>query len=296
MGVLNVTPDSFSDGGRYFGAGRAVAHGLRLAAEGADLVDVGGESTRPGAYRIEAAEELRRVVPVVRRLAAAGVRVSIDTTRATVAAAALDAGAVMINDVSGGLADPEMACVIRTSGVPFVVMHWRGPSATMQRYAAYGDVVCEVRAELGEQIDRLIRRGVDRAQLVLDPGLGFAKHADHNWELLAALEQFSELGPVLVGASRKSFLAGHEVADRGCGEHPRDAASCAVATLAAAAGAYAIRAHDVARTAAAVRVAAAVTRSREARRRPPDRTAVLASSSSNSASRSLPQVIPEPTP
>lgn len=252
LGILNITPDSFSDGGRYLQADQAIEHGLRMVADGADLVDVGGESTRPGAHRVDACEELRRVLPVVTALARSGVRVSIDTTRATVAAAALEAGAAWVNDVSGGLADPGMAAVVRAAGVPYVVMHWRGPSATMQRRAEYGDVVTDVLAELRGQVDRLCSAGVDPAQIVLDPGLGFAKEPHHNWELLAGLRRFTDLGPVLVGASRKSFLANLEAP----GEHPRDAASVAVAVLAAAAGAYAVRVHDVARTSVCVGVAA----------------------------------------
>jgi dihydropteroate synthase len=212
------------------------------------------------------------------------VRVSIDTTRAPVAAAALEEGAAMVNDVSGGRGDPAMAAVVRCAGVPFVVMHSRGPSATMQQRAAYGDVVAEVFGELCEQVERLRRAGIAREQLVVDPGLGFAKQPEHNWALLARLPEFRDLGPVLVGASRKSFLAGYEV--DGGADHARDAASLAVATLAAAAGAYAVRVHDVARTVAAVGVVAAASPS----------TAALAYSSSNSPARSLPQVMPPPTP
>jgi dihydropteroate synthase len=259
VGILNVTPDSFSDGGRYLRPDLAIEHGLRMAADGADLVDVGGESTRPGAHRITAAEELRRVLPVVTALARSGVRISIDTTRATVAAAALEAGAAWVNDVSGGRADPEMGAVVRSAGVPYVVMHWRGPSATMQRHAHYDDVVSDVVTELRAQVDRLCSTGVNPDQIILDPGLGFAKEPHHNWALLARLGDLSTFGPVLIGASRKSFLEAFATEHVRAGEHERDAASLAVATLAAAAGAYAVRVHDVARTAAAVRAAAALS-------------------------------------
>src|ERR1700722_12573207 len=184
MGILNVTPDSFSDGGRYLRPAAAVDHGLQLAADGADWVDVGGESTRPGAARIDRTEELRRVIPVVRQLVREGVNVSIDTTRAMVAAAAVDSGARVVNDVSGGQADPAMARVICGAGGQYVVMHWRGPSATMQSRATYGDVVSDVILELRTQVESLIDRGVNPTQILVDPGLGFAKTAEHNWELL----------------------------------------------------------------------------------------------------------------
>lgn len=261
MGVVNVTPDSFSDGGAYLDADAAVAHGLALTAEGADLVDVGGESTRPGAQRVSAEEERRRVLPVVRALTAAGAVVSIDTMRAEVAAEALSLGAVMVNDVSGGLADPEMAKTVAAAGVPFVAMHWRGHSADMAARAVYGDVVADVVAELRGRLDALATEGVDPDQVVLDPGLGFAKTAEHNWALLAHLDALSALGrPVLVGASRKGFL-GHLLADQAGEPRPladRDHATAAVTALAAAAGAWAVRVHDVPASRDAVRVAAAV--------------------------------------
>lgn len=261
MGVVNVTPDSFSDGGAYLDADAAVAHGVALTAEGADLVDVGGESTRPGAQRVSAEEERRRVLPVVRALTAAGAVVSIDTMRAEVAAEALSLGAVMVNDVSGGLADPEMAKTVAAAGVPFVVMHWRGHSADMAARAVYGDVVADVVAELRGRLDALATEGVDPDQVVLDPGLGFAKTAEHNWALLAHLDALSALGrPVLVGASRKGFL-GHLLADEAGEPRPladRDHATAAVTALAAAAGAWAVRVHDVPASRDAVRVAAAV--------------------------------------
>ncbi|WP_157536371.1 dihydropteroate synthase [Kitasatospora mediocidica] len=261
MGVVNVTPDSFSDGGLWLDPEAAVAHGLDLVARGADLVDVGGESTRPGAHRVTEQEELRRVVPVVRELAAAGVVVSVDTMRAAVAEQAVAAGARLVNDVSGGLADPAMAAVVAELGVPFVVMHWRGQSADMDRLAVYGDVVAEVAAELRERADALLASGVKEEQLILDPGLGFAKTTAHNWALLAGLDALTALGrPVLVAASRKRFL-GTLLADPETGEprpaRQRDDATAAVSVLSARAGAWAVRVHDVAGTADAVRVVAA---------------------------------------
>lgn len=262
MGVLNVTPDSFSDGGRYLDLDAAVAHGVSLRHDGADLVDVGGESTRPGAHRVEAAEESARVVPVVRALVAEGVPVSIDTTRAAVAEAALGAGAQLVNDVSGGLADPGMAHVVAAARVPWVLMHWRGHSARMQENAGYEDVVAEVRGELVERVDAAVLAGVDPARIVLDPGLGFAKNAAHNWALLRTLRAFTELGfPVLVGASRKKFL-GDLLADHAGLARPaagREVATAAVSALAAVNGAWGVRVHDVAATLDAVAVAAAWT-------------------------------------
>ncbi|WP_405012052.1 dihydropteroate synthase [Kitasatospora sp. NBC_01539] len=261
MGVVNVTPDSFSDGGLWLDPDAAVAHGLRLAAQGADLVDVGGESTRPGAQRVTEREELRRVVPVVRDLAAAGVAVSVDTMRAAVAAAAVEAGARMVNDVSGGLADPAMAEVVAATGAPFVVMHWRGQSADMDSLAVYRDVVADVTAELAARMGALLAAGVKEEQIVLDPGLGFAKTAEHNWALLGRLDALTALGrPVLVAASRKRFL-GTLLANPETGElrpaRQRDDATAAVSVLSARAGAWAVRVHDVAGTADAVRVVAA---------------------------------------
>jgi dihydropteroate synthase len=264
IGVVNVTPDSFSDGGRHFETSAAIEHGLALQAEGADLVDVGGESTRPGAARIDAAEEIRRAVPVVRELAAAGLSVSIDTMRRETAAAALAAGAVMVNDVSGGAADPDLPRLVAEAGVPYVVMHWRGHSAVMQQRAQYDDVVAEVCAELAARVDAVVAAGVDPDQLVLDPGIGFAKTAAHNWTLLANLDRLAQLGrPLLIGASRKSFL-GLLLAD---GDTPRESdgradATVAITALAAAAGAWGVRVHDVPGNADAVRVAAAVAAER----------------------------------
>jgi dihydropteroate synthase len=264
MGVVNVTPDSFSDGGAFADADAAVERGLALTAQGADLVDVGGESTRPGADRVSAAEERRRVLPVVRALAGAGVVVSVDTMRADTAAAALEAGAAMVNDVSGGLADPAMGRLVAEAGVPLVVMHWRGHSERMQERAVYGDVVAEVVGELADRLAALEREGVEPRQLVVVPGLGFAK-GDHNWALLAGLDRLRSLGrPVLVGASRKGFLGKLLADDSGQPRamSARDDASAAVTALAAAAGAWAVRVHEVAASRDAVRVAAALRAAR----------------------------------
>ncbi|WP_237493011.1 dihydropteroate synthase [Modestobacter sp. L9-4] len=247
MGVLNVTPDSFSDGGTFADQTVAIEHGLAMHAAGADYVDVGGESTRPGADRVDADEECRRVVPVVRELAAAGVRVSVDTTRAEVAAAALAAGAELVNDVSGGLADQGMARLVAETGVPWVLMHWRGHSREMQAAARYGDVVTEVAAELTARVEDVVAAGVDPGQLVLDPGLGFAKNAEHNWALLAGLDRLVRLGlPVLVGASRKTFLGRLLAAPDGTVRpvEGREAATVAISVLAAQAGAWGVRVHD----------------------------------------------------
>jgi dihydropteroate synthase len=260
MGVVNVTPDSFSDGGRWFEPAAAVEHGLRLLAEGADLLDVGGESTRPGAARPPVEEELRRVLPVVRELVGAGAAVSVDTMRADVAELALAEGAVLVNDVSGGLADPQMAPLVAAAGVPFVVMHWRGASDRMDQLAQYDDVVTDVRRELTHRVETLLGDGIGRDRLILDPGLGFAKRAEHNWTLLSRLEELHSLDlPLLVGASRKRFLgtllAGPDGQPRPPAE--RDAATAATSVLAAAAGAWCVRVHDVRPTADAVRVVAA---------------------------------------
>ncbi|WP_434741977.1 dihydropteroate synthase [Micromonospora sp. SH-82] len=248
MGVLNVTPDSFSDGGRYADLDAAVAHGVRLRDEGAALVDVGGESTRPGAERVDARTELARVLPVVRALTSAGVSVSIDTTRARVAEAALAAGADVVNDVSGGLADPDMARVVRDAGCPWVLMHWRGHSRGMRDLAGYADVVADVRAELSQRVEEALRAGVAADRIVLDPGLGFAKTAAHNWALSARLPELVDLGfPLLFAASRKSYLGGLLAAPDGT-PRPTDgraAATIATSVLAVAAGAWGVRVHDV---------------------------------------------------
>ncbi|MBL1068586.1 dihydropteroate synthase [Streptomyces sp. 7-21] len=262
MGVVNVTPDSFSDGGRWFDAESAVKRGLDLVAQGADLIDVGGESTRPGATRVDEAEELRRVLPVVRELTAEGVLVSVDTMRASVAERSLELGAAVVNDVSGGRADPAMVPMVADAGVPFVVMHWRGPSADMNRKAVYGDVVAEVLAELRGAIEQAVEGGIAPERIIADPGLGFAKQATHDLALVAATGRLvSELGlPLLVAASRKRFL-GRVLAGPDGTPPPareRDAATAAVSALAADAGAWAVRVHEVRASADAVRVVRAL--------------------------------------
>jgi dihydropteroate synthase len=261
FGVVNVTPDSFSDGGRYLDVDAAVEHGLRLHRDGAAVVDVGGESTRPGAGRVDAAAESARALPVVRGLVEAGVPVSIDTTRAEVAAAALAAGALLVNDVSGGLADPAMAGLVADAGCPWVLMHWRAPSDRMQQHAVYADVVKEVRDELRQRAEAAVAAGVDPGRLILDPGLGFAKRAEHNWRISAHLDEIVALGfPVLVGTSRKSYL-GSLLADGDGTPRPpagREAATIAANLLAIRAGAWGVRVHDVLGTVDALRVLAAV--------------------------------------
>lgn len=267
VGVLNVTPDSFSDGGRYLARDAAVQHGLAMAAAGADLVDVGGESTRPGAVRVPLAEELERTVPVVRALTAAGVGVSIDTMRAAVALAAVEAGAVVVNDVSGGLADPAMLPAVAALEVPYVAMHWRGHSDRMSDLAHYDDVVTDVVRELGERLAAAVAAGVDARRVVLDPGIGFAKEAEHNWALLARLDALTALGrPVLVGVSRKRFLGQLLAAPDGTQPPPdrRDLATSVLSGMCALAGVWAVRVHDVAGAREAVAVAAAVRGARAA--------------------------------
>lgn len=260
MGVVNVTPDSFSDGGQWFESDDAIGHGLDLVAQGADMVDVGGESTRPGATRPSQDEEMRRVLPVVRGLAEAGVTVSIDTMRAGVAEAAIEAGAGLVNDVSGGRADPDMLKVAGASGLPIVLMHWRGHSADMQNRATYEDVTANVLDELRPQVDAAMAAGVAADRIVVDPGLGFAKTGEHNWTLLAELDRIVEWGfPVLVAASRKRFI-GTLLADPATGADrapgDRDAASAALSALIAQSGVWCVRVHDVPLTLDAVRVAA----------------------------------------
>jgi dihydropteroate synthase len=260
MGVVNVTPDSFSDGGEWFEPDAAIAHGREVVAAGADIVDVGGESTRPGAERPSVEEELRRVVPVVTALAADGAVVSVDTMRASVARAAADAGATIVNDVSGGLADPEMVPFVAANRLPFVAMHWRGHSTGMQSRAVYTDVVDDVLRELARRRDDLFEAGVADDLLVLDPGLGFAKHAEHNWALMAALPVLHDLGlPVLLGASRKTFL-GRLGRDDGAPRPAadRDIETTATSVMAAMAGLWCVRVHDVASTVRALSVVQAV--------------------------------------
>lgn len=259
MAVLNVTPDSFSDGGRFVQVDAALAHARSQVAAGADIIDVGGESTRPGARRIPVEQELDRVLPVVRALAAEGVLVSIDTMRAEVAKAAVRAGAGLVNDVSGGLADPAMREYVAGVDVPYIAMHWRGHSVHMDELARYDDVVADVRSELSQRLDELAHAGVDPGRVVIDPGLGFAKTSAHNWALLRDLPALLELGhPVLVGASRKRFLG--ELLGSAGQLRPvteRDAATEAITTLVAASGAWAVRVHDVRGSRDAIAVAGA---------------------------------------
>ena len=254
MGILNVTPDSFSDGGRFDTLDAALEHAAELTAQGADLIDIGGESTRPGAERVPVAEEQRRVLPLVRELARGGIAVSVDTMNAATALAAAHAGAAVINDVSGGLADPDMTRVAIETGLPFVVMHWRGHSAEMAAKASYTDVVSDVRRELEYRVAELIVRGVDPAKIIVDPGIGFSKNAEHNWALLGHYGELASLGlPVLVAASRKGFLA--PLVAEGAAPDARDAPSAVLAAIAASQGAWAVRVHNVAETRAALDVA-----------------------------------------
>jgi len=258
MGVVNVTPDSFSDGGRWATTELAVAHGRQLIAQGADLLDVGGESTRPGARRVDPAEEQERVLPVIRELAGSGVVVSVDTIHAATAATAIEAGAVIVNDVSGGLADPAMAAVLAEAGVVYICQHWRGDPRTMDGLTDYGgDVLAGVEAELRARLDHLADAGLADEQVVIDPGLGFAKTHEQSWRLLAATARLREdlRRPVLIGASRKRFLALALPDDVAADPLARDAATAATTALAAAAGAWAVRVHEVPTSRDAVRTA-----------------------------------------
>ncbi len=251
MGILNVTPDSFSDGGAFEGVDAAVAHATELVAQGASIVDVGGESTRPGAEPVDAKTERKRVVPVVRELVARGIPVSIDTRHADVALSAIDAGAQLVNDVTGGLGDEGMARVIAETGVHYVVMHWRPGGA--DAVPDYRDVVAEVRNELKTRIATLIVQGVQPEQLVLDPGLGFGKSTEHNWQLLGHLEDLGSLGHgLLIGASRKRFVG--KLLPKGSPMDQRDAPSAVISALAARAGVWAVRVHDVPSTRLALSV------------------------------------------
>ena len=258
MGVLNVTPDSFSDGGMWLDPAVAVKHGRQLVAEGADLVDVGGESTRPGAVRPSEQEELDRVVPVVSALASEGVLVSVDTMRASVAERAVGAGAVLVNDVSGGRADERMFATVARLGTPYVLMHWRAHSATMQQHAEYADVVADVVRELREQLGHATEAGVAKERIAIDPGIGFSKTAEQNWDVLARMTELHALGhPVLVATSRKRFL-GTLLADEAGALRPplqREDATTATSALAAVCGAWCIRVHAVRATVDAVAVA-----------------------------------------
>ncbi len=247
MGVVNVTPDSFSDGGEWFDHQAAIAHGLELVEQGADIVEVGGESTRPGAARPAVTEELRRVLPVVRALAAAGAFVSIDTMRSEVAAEAIAAGARLVNDVSGGRADPELLTLMAESRIPYICMHWRGHAKDMQSRATYADVVAEVVAELGQQVAEAERAGVAPDRLIIDPGIGFAKTSEHNWELLRRLGELDALHrPMLVGVSRKAFLGSLLSAEGQVRPaRLRDDATTALSALLAQRAVWGVRVHAV---------------------------------------------------
>ncbi|TFV84463.1 dihydropteroate synthase [Microbacterium sp. dk485] len=254
MGIVNVTPDSFSDGGRYVDPAAAIAHGERLRALGAAMIDVGGESTRPGASRVAEGVEQERVLPVVSALASAGIAVSIDTMNAATAVAAVAAGARIVNDVSGGLSDPEMLTAVAATDADIVLGHWRGPSEDMYATASYRDVVREVTAELLARVEAAAAAGIAPSRVILDPGIGFGKKGAQNWDVLRALPQLTGLGPrVLVGTSRKRFLA-DALGDDASTER-KDLATAVTSVLAARAGAWAVRVHDVAATCDALQVA-----------------------------------------
>ena len=239
MGILNVTPDSFADGGRHNEFDAAVARGLEMIAEGVDIIDIGGESTRPGSERVSEAEEIARTIPVITELAKHGARISIDTMRASTAEAAIKAGASIINDVSGGLADPEMLQTAARLGVPYIAMHWRGQSKDMNSKAIYNDVVIDVISELQERITAALDAGIEVGNLIIDPGLGFAKDAEHNWEIIDSIDSFVDLGyPVLVGASRKRFLGGDSPDER-------EQATIDLTKRLATTGVWAVRVHSV---------------------------------------------------
>jgi dihydropteroate synthase len=240
MGILNVTPDSFSDGGQFNSSDAAIARGLQMMSEGAEIIDIGGESTRPGAERTSLEIELERTIPVVKALSEQGAIVSIDTMRSEVARAAVQAGARYINDVSGGMADPEMHHTAADLGVNYILMHWRGHSVDMNSQAIYSDIVAEVKAEISLQIDKALAAGISKRKLLIDPGLGFAKDTKHNWELLKRIDEIVELGyPVLVGASRKRFLGGDSPLER-------DEATLEVTKGLIGKGIWGVRVHSVA--------------------------------------------------
>ena len=239
MGILNVTPDSFADGGRHNDFDAAVARGLEMIAEGVDIIDIGGESTRPGAERVSEAEEIERTIPVITELAKHGARISIDTMRASTAEAAVKAGASIINDVSGGLADPEMLQTAAHLGVPYIAMHWRGQSKDMNSKAIYNDVVIDVISELQERITAALDAGIEVGNLIIDPGLGFAKDSEHNWEIIDSIDSFVDLGyPILIGASRKRFLGGDSPDER-------EQATIDLTKRLATTGVWAVRVHSV---------------------------------------------------
>lgn len=256
MGVLNVTPDSFSDGGRFDDTEIAISHALQMIEDGADIIDIGGESTRPGSERISVQVELDRVLPVIAGLVDSGVAISIDTMRAEVARAAIEAGACMINDVSGGKSDPEMLSYVSTLTVPYILMHWRGPSNIMSTLTDYSDVVADVTSEISKQVDLAVAAGIARERIAVDPGIGFAKTVDQNWPILKHLDVLEGLGlPILMGASRKKFL-GELLAKDGVvrDSDERESATTAISTLMAARGLWAVRVHDVKPTRDAIAV------------------------------------------
>jgi dihydropteroate synthase len=255
VGVLNVTPDSFSDGGLFNNTKEAIEHAQELIAQGADLIDVGGESTRPGATRIETLEEQKRVIPVIEELTNLGIITSIDTMRSQTAQAAAKAGAQIVNDVSGGLADENMHKTVATLDLPYVLMHWRGHSNVMDDMAKYSNVVTEVLKEIDTQVQKAIKSGVQKNKIVIDPGLGFAKNPEHNWEILKKFEQLHSLGlPIYVGASRKRFLAEFAYPQGSTDPKDRDLATSAISSYVSLNGAWAVRVHDVVGSVAAVKV------------------------------------------
>ena len=239
MGILNLTPDSFADGGRHNSFDAGVARGLEMIAEGVDIIDVGGESTRPGADRVSAEEEQARVLPVITELSKHGAKISIDTMRAETAEKAVQAGAAIINDVSGGLSDPAMFATVKKLGVPYILMHWRGESKDMNSRALYANVVTDVISEINSQVDAALDAGINKSQIIIDPGLGFAKDAEHNWEILRNLNSFTSMGyPVLIGASRKRFLGGDNPDER-------EAATIELTKTLVPQGIWGVRVHSV---------------------------------------------------
>jgi dihydropteroate synthase len=240
MGILNVTPDSFADGGKHFTFDHAVARGLQMIEEGVDIIDVGGESTRPGAERVSAEEEQRRVIPVIKELYGKGADISIDTMRASTARMAVEAGATIVNDVSGGAADPDMFATVASLGCTYTLMHWRGPSKDMNAKAIYNDVMEDVINEVTIQLDKALAAGIKRENIVLDPGLGFAKDSEHNWEILNRIDEFAALGyPVLIGHSRKRFIGGDSPDER-------EAGTIKISESIVGKGIWAVRVHSVA--------------------------------------------------
>jgi len=265
-GVLNVTPDSFSDGGLFESADKAIEQGVLLRSQGADVVDIGGESTRPGAERVGVEVELQRVLPVISGLVDRGVMVSVDTMRAEVAREAVGCGASIVNDVSGGRADPDMHSTVAKLGVPYVVMHWRGHSVLMNEQAVYHDSVSEVRGEIDQQVRTAIASGIDPGCIVVDPGIGFAKEPEHNWDLLRSLDVLTEMGfPILVGASRKRFLGALLANAEGLARETtgRDVATAVLSARLADAGIWGLRVHDVRSTVDALKVSLAMRREEE---------------------------------